>query len=73
MKFHEHLHRSITKAVTFRLLIILADSVLLYYFTRRLDLIVGILTISTLLHTLIYLVHERWWNQVHWDKMGKKS
>lgn len=72
MRFHEHISRSLTKAITFRVFIIIADTLVLYLLIRRLDIIIGIITVSTLIHTLLYFAHERIWNNIHWGKMHRK-
>lgn len=72
--FHENIYRSITKAFTFRVLVMLADSVIIYALTHRYDLTLGVIILSNLSSTLIYFFHERVWNHVYWgkEKNGKK-
>ncbi len=71
-KFHERISRSVVKAFTFRLLIIISDTFFLLILTQRFDIIVKLLTISTFLHTIIYILHERFWNRIHWGKKHTK-
>jgi len=70
-KFHESVYRSITKAVTFRILIIILDFIVIYLFTKRIDLTVGVIIVSNFSSTIAYFVHERIWNRVHWGKDHK--
>ena len=70
-KFHETIFRSITKAVTFRILIIILDFGVIYFFTRRVDLTIGVIVVSNLSSTIAYIAHERIWNKIHWGKTHK--
>lgn len=68
MSFHEKHRRSWVKAITYITLAIISDTVIIYMFTGKigstLKLVVGINIIST----IIYFLHERIWNSVHWGK-----
>lgn len=68
MRFYEDTRRSVIKAITFRLLILSADSVIIYAFTRRMDLTAGVVIISNFSSTVIYVFHERIWNHIHFGK-----
>lgn len=71
--FHEHASRSVVKAITFRLLILVSDGIIIFAITRRYDLTLGVMIFSNIASTLLYIFHERIWNGVHWGKMhGKK-
>ncbi len=70
-KFHETLHRSIAKAVTFRIFIILLDSAIVYFITRRIDFTASIVIISNLSSTAAYLLHERAWDKIRYGKESK--
>ncbi|HLD97581.1 MAG TPA: DUF2061 domain-containing protein, partial [Candidatus Nanoarchaeia archaeon] len=59
VRFHETLPRSIAKAITFRILVITLDSVVVYLLTRRVDVTVGVVAISNLASTIAYILHER--------------
>lgn len=69
MKLYEKSLRSLTKAITFRLVIIVSDSIILYVVTRRLAVIVTVIVFSNLASTILYFLHERVWNRVHWGKL----
>jgi uncharacterized membrane protein len=69
--FHERVSRSIIKAITFRLLILTADAIVVYALTRRVDLTVGLVIVSNFYHTIIYFFHERIWNNVKWGKHAR--
>lgn len=76
--YHEHIKRSITKALTFRVIIIVSDLIIVYAITRRIDVTLGVLFFSNISSTVIYFLHERMWNGIHWGKQihtsgGKKK
>lgn len=68
--YHDHVSRSVTKAITFRILIIVADTIVIFALTRRVDLTLGVLFFSNISSTILYFLHERAWNKVHWGKIN---
>ena len=68
--FEESPVRTFVKAISFRLFVLCADSTIIYFLTHRLDITFGVMIFSNLSSTLIYIIHERVWNTVHWGKMG---
>lgn len=68
MKFFEHYKRSLTKALTFRILALIADFVIISKITGRNDVAFGIMIISNFSSTILYFLHERIWNNVSWGK-----
>ena len=72
-RFHESISRSLAKTISFRVLIVILDLIIIYIFTRRLDITIGLTVVGNLLKTVIYFFHERAWNQVHWGKHHKKK
>ncbi len=73
MAFHESRTRSITKALTFRALIVLADIVIVYVITKSYKVALLVIVFSNIASTLIYVLHERAWNRVHWGKEKRKN
>ena len=71
--FHETVSRSVAKAITFRILIIILDLGVIYFFTRRIDLTIGVIVVSNLSSTMAYIAHERVWNIIHWGKNHKNK
>lgn len=67
-KFFENTKRSITKAVTFRLLILVSDSIIIFTITHRYDITLGVIFFSNFASTFLYFLHERFWNNIHWGK-----
>ncbi len=72
MSFHEKTKRSVTKALTYRALILCSDSIVVYFLTKRLDLTIGFVTASNIISTLIYFFHERAWNNIRWGRIHSK-
>lgn len=68
-KFSEKVSRSIIKAITFRMLILVSDSIIIFAITHRFDVTLGVMIFSNIGSTLIYLFHERIWNSIHWGKI----
>lgn len=73
VKFYENIRRSIFKAITFRILILIADGLIIFAITRRYDITLGVIIFSNLSSTIIYIIHERLWNHVHWGKHHRKK
>jgi uncharacterized membrane protein len=66
--FFEHINRTLAKALTFRFIIIISDGIILYMLTHRYDITLGIMVFSNISSTLLYIMHERVWNNIHWGK-----
>jgi uncharacterized membrane protein len=67
-KFLEDSKRSIVKTISFRVLAIMADIVVIYTITKRYDLTFGVIVFSNLSSTLLYFLHERIWNRISWGR-----
>jgi len=70
--FVDRLHRSLVKAITFRLMVLLADAIIVFAITHRFDLTFGVLLFSNISSTILYIIHERAWNTVSWGKQLQK-
>jgi len=60
--------RSFVKAMTFRGVIIIADSIIGWFLTHRIDLTAGFVIFTNIASTIIYYIHERIWSQIGWGK-----
>ncbi len=60
--------RSIIKALTYRLLSIIMDSLLAWAITHNAQQTIMLVLISNMISLLLYFVHERAWNRIHWGK-----
>lgn len=69
--FHEIAGRSITKAISFRALILCSDGIIIFLVTHRYDVTASVIFFSNLASTILYIVHERLWNQVRWGKIKR--
>ncbi len=58
--------RSVVKALTYRLVIMLLDFVTLYLFTRQVKVALGFMVVSNVYTTLAYFWHERMWARIRW-------
>jgi uncharacterized membrane protein len=58
--------RSLVKAVTYRIVIIILDFTVIYFLTGRVDVALGFMVISNIYTTAAYFIHERIWNRIKW-------
>ena len=68
MAYNSHRKRSFAKAVSFRLISITTDLVIIYLLTRKVVLSLGIAAATNITSTLFYYLHERAWDRVAWGK-----
>jgi adenylylsulfate kinase len=62
--------RSIVKAITYRVVIIILDFTTIYIFTGKINIALGFMLISNIYTTVAYYFHERIWSGIAW---GRKS
>jgi uncharacterized membrane protein len=62
--------RSLTKAITYRILIMCLDFVTIYLFTGTVRVAVGFMVASNVYTTIGYVVHERIWARIGWGVTG---
>jgi len=58
--------RSIVKALSYRLVIIVLDFLTVYVLTRTVRVALGFMIVSNLYTTLMYIAHERIWANIQW-------
>ncbi len=58
--------RSLVKAVTYRIVIVVLDFTVVYFLTGRVDVALGFMVISNIYTTAAYFIHERIWNRIRW-------
>lgn len=63
-----HPKRSFIKAITYRLVIMISDGVIIYLITRRTDVAVSVILLSNLASTVLYYLHERVWVGIRWGR-----
>jgi uncharacterized membrane protein len=67
----ENHSRSITKAISYRILSILADATAAYILTKSFTLTARIVALTTTYSTILYYLHERAWANIHWGRNKK--
>jgi uncharacterized membrane protein len=60
--------RSLAKAISYRIIIIILDFTVVYILTRRVDIAFGFMIVSNFYTTIAYYVHERIWNRIKWGR-----
>jgi uncharacterized membrane protein len=68
MAFKENAKRSLVKSITFRVLVITSDFVIITLITHRYDLALAVIIFSNLASATIYYLHERAWNKIKWGR-----
>jgi uncharacterized membrane protein len=61
-------HRSIAKAVTWRIVASCTTMGLVYFFTGEIKLVATVGAFDVLLKMFFYYAHERLWNRTNWGK-----
>ena len=61
--------RSVAKSITFRILVVLSDFIVIYLLTHKIEVALGIIFFTNALATLIYFIHERVWKRIRWGKI----
>jgi uncharacterized membrane protein len=65
-EFHK---RSVVKAICWRFLATLTTMVVVFVFTKRLTLAMGVGAVEVVVKILLYYFHERVWNWIGWGKL----
>lgn len=60
--------RSITKAVSWRLFATLTTMVIVFIFTKKINLSLSVGFVEITSKLLLYYCHERLWNKINWGK-----
>jgi uncharacterized membrane protein len=68
MVLKEHRSRSLLKAITYRLIIIVLDVTAIYWLTGKLDVALGFMIVSNIYTSIAYYGHERLWDKIDWGK-----
>lgn len=64
----EYHRRSIVKAISYRFTGTFITVLVVFVFTGKLSLSIGIASVETTIKIAIYYFHERLWNKMHWGK-----
>ena len=68
MMFKATKQRLIVKSVTFRIIVIISDLIVIYLLTKRLSTTIALTVFTNLASTILYFLHERLWNHVSWGR-----
>jgi uncharacterized membrane protein len=60
--------RSITKAISYRIIIVCLDFLVIYVLTGQVRTAVGFMIVSNVYTTLGYFLHERAWAHISWGR-----
>jgi adenylylsulfate kinase len=60
--------RSIAKAISYRLVIVVLDFAVIYMLTGKPAVAVGFMIVSNIYTTVAYFLHERLWARVTWGR-----
>jgi adenylylsulfate kinase len=66
--FREYFGRSVAKAVSYRVIVVIADFAAVYLFTGRVEIALGFVVVSNIYTTLLYFLHERAWDRISWGR-----
>ena len=67
-KYYDSAKRSLTKSLTFRVVVICSDLIVVYIVTHRMDLAVTFMVTTNIASMMLYFLHERAWNSINWGK-----
>jgi len=65
---NEHRKRSLIKSITFRVIATLTTMLLVFLFTKELNITLVVGFLDTVTKLFIYYAHERAWNLIKWGK-----
>jgi len=66
--FRDHWTRSLTKAITYRVIILILDFTSIYILTGKAEIAFGFMLVSNIYTSVAYYGHERIWNRTNWGK-----
>lgn len=72
-KAGENKKRSITKSLTFRTVIIIADTIITYAISHRYDITIGFVVFTNIASTILYYLHERVWSYISWGDGNREK
>ena len=65
--------RSLTKALTYRVLIMCMDFITVYLLTRTIKMATTFMIVSNIYTTVAYFIHERMWARIRWGVTETKT
>ncbi len=68
MHHKEKRQRSLLKALTYRILSVIIDYIIIYSITREYEKSIAIVALSNGVSLCLYFAHERAWNKIKWGR-----
>ncbi len=68
MSSDEQMKRSLVKTVTYRILILVLDFLVIFLLTGRYDVALAFMVLSNTYTSIAYFFHERLWDRISWGK-----
>jgi len=69
----EHRSRSLTKATTYRIMILIMDFTSIYLLTGKVGIALGFMLVSNIYTSIAYYFHERIWNRIDWGRKNRSK
>lgn len=60
--------RSIAKAISYRVVIVVLDFAAIYMLTGKTEVAIGFMIVSNIYTTVAYFLHERLWARLTWGR-----
>ena len=64
----DHWTRSLVKAITYRIAVVILDFVSIYLLPGKADVALGFMVVSNIYTSVAYYLHERIWNRIGWGR-----
>ena len=68
MRYQVTKQRSLTKSITFRIVVVISDLVVIYVITKKVGATIALTVFTNLASTMLYFFHERVWNRIMWGR-----
>ena len=68
MSYYDHHKRSLAKSIGYIFLVVIADWVVTLTITQKISESITITFYTNLVGLIIYFIHERAWNYIHWGR-----
>jgi uncharacterized membrane protein len=70
-QYSEEVKRSVAKTISWRMVVIVSDSVVVYALTHKIELALSVMAATNLASIFLYYIHERVWNNIVWGRRRK--
>ena len=70
---HATRKRSVAKALSYRVLIVCLDFVVIYLMTGKAEVAIGFMIVSNVYTTVGYFLHERLWARIRWGLVSARG